>query len=86
MKVRLLPQRHPHLPLRPLCLQKAKGPSRSSTLRSLGEPVTRLLPVRLRPALLWNCCATASFKIEWSQINLDSSSWHPPNFPQGIMS
>ena len=44
------------------------------TLRSLGERVTQLSLARLRPVLLWNCCATARSLIERLQINSDSSS------------
>jgi hypothetical protein len=47
-------------------------------LRSLGERVTQLSLARLRPVLLWNCCATARSLIERLQINSDGSSWSKP--------
>ena len=53
IKLRLLPQWYPNLPLRPMCCA-AMGLSRPSMRRSLGKPVMRLSPVRLRQALLRN--------------------------------
>ena len=64
----------------------AMGSRRASIFHSLGRPVTRLSPAGLRQALLWNCCATASSMIEWSQITPDNSSWSLPDFLLGIMS
>ena len=52
----------------------------------IGRAGDAIIAGRAAPGATWNCCATASSMIEWSQINPDNSSWSLPSFLLGIMS